>query len=157
MMPQYAVSYVKTPLFFAQSFADGYQSKKRDRFLPVHFNKLLTSEIMFLVENIMALSCMPGSRNSENCDKSSISYLSKFRKSMLAMIKSTAPALSGYWIVSCTSHTITNHDYYWTTLKGASRSLRDTFTGWYEAYSKSLTGDASFHETVLLYIRQRHQ
>ena len=55
---------------------------------------------------------------------------------MIASIKYSLPENSGYWLVSCTLHTITNHDHSWVALTGEYRTLRDTVLGWYETYTK---------------------
>lgn len=105
----------------------------------------------FIVGNIMDISCMPGSRTRDKCNQWNMAYLLKFRKSMLSTIRSSIPPLSGYWLISCTSHTITDHDFYWTSLKGKEgkgRSLSATYTGWYTSYVSSLDGKGNFQEEV---------
>jgi hypothetical protein len=99
----------------------------------------------------MDITCMPGSRSRDKCNRSNMDYLLKFRKSMLSTIRSSIPSLSGYWLISCTSHTIADHDFYWTSLRGKEgkgRSLSATYTGWYTSYANSLDGKGNFNEQV---------
>ena len=113
MMPQYSMQFISTPIFLVQSFVDLYQ-----------------------VHEVMDLQCVPGSSSGKRCRKVDFEYLRRFRSRMIASIKYSLPENSGYWLVSCTLHTITNHDHSWVALTGKYRTLRDTVLGWYETYTR---------------------
>ena len=117
LMPQYSLKFIETPLFLVQSFVDAYQ-----------------------VKEVMDLSCIPGSDKHGKCTENDYKYLKSFRSRMMTSIQDGIPNYSGYWLVSCTLHTITNHDHSWIELTGKKRTLRDTVLGWYHTYVNSTKG-----------------
>ena len=52
---------------------------------------------------------------------------------MFHSIDELLSADSGYWLVSCGYHTITNHDYAWNVTVANIRTLRETLFDWYDA------------------------
>ena len=124
-MPQYLLKFIKTPLFFAQSFVDAYQ-----------------------VTNVMGLACTPGSSENGACNKKSLKYIKKFRKHMLKSMEESRSMLTGYWFVSCPIHTIANHDFAWKYLVSDQKTLRETFLGWYGSFVNASRGEGKFHLDV---------
>ena len=125
---QYAVNYVKTPLFITNSLYDVYQ----------HYR-------------FMVLQCnpVPGATHGV-CNKNHIKYMNNYRDTMVETIEKylqTHPE-SGAWAVSCWSHPIKNHENFWDEIKaGQSKSvaatLKKTFNAWYEDEGNN-SGDSKF-------------
>ena len=93
-----------------------------------------------IVSRIMDLDCMPGSSTRGKCNSHELRYLNQFRSSMLRSLEVSASSLSAYWLVSCTLHTIAHHDSSWNLLTASSRTLKDTFLGWYSALLNTTKG-----------------
>ena len=109
-MPQYLLKYVKAPVFIAQSFIDTYQQT-----------------------NVMDIKCRAGSRSTgDKCTNKELLYIKGFKSKMIESIDNSLPENSGYWLVSCGYHTITNHDYAWNVRIAETRTLRQTLFDWYD-------------------------
>jgi len=83
---------------------------------------------------------MPGSSTRGKCNSHELRYLNQFRSSMLRSLELSTSSLSAYWLVSCTLHTIAHHDSSWNLLTASSRTLKDTFLGWYSALLNTTKG-----------------
>lgn len=111
LMPQYLLKYVMSPVFIVQSFIDTYQQT-----------------------TVMDINCRAGSRSSGNrCTKEELLYIKGFKSRMFHSIDQILPKNSGYWLVNCGYHTITNHDYAWNVTIAETRTLRETLFTWYDS------------------------
>ena len=81
MFPQYLLHFIRTPLFFSNSFADAWQ-----------------------FHNVMGLDCA-----DSGCSKEKINYINDFRSHMVHTLRSEAPEGSGWWITDCFVHTMADH------------------------------------------------
>lgn len=103
LLPQYLLSFVKTPMFFTQSYADAYQ-----------------------FPNVMALSC-----GETSCNSKAISYVNKFRHAMMHYLDSSAPKSSGYWVTGCQVHTMVDHSKWFAEGTVDGMEMRYAVYGWY--------------------------
>lgn len=91
----------------------------------------------------MDLKCNPGVDVGlkGSCAPSKLIYMNSYRNSMVQVLEKymKSHTFSGVWAISCWSHPIKNHDFFWHVAKvggrGKSRrtTLRDTFISWYNS------------------------
>jgi hypothetical protein len=123
--------HVKTPLFITNSLFDIYQ----------HYR-------------FMELQCDPTPEAEHGkCNEHKIEYMNNYRQSMVDVLNAYLDAhpTSGAWTVSCWSHPIKNHDFYWNhaTIGIAGKknkkqaTLQTIFTTWYEDLGRNRIGDRS--------------
>ena len=104
---QYAINYVKTPMFITNSLYDVYQ----------HYR-------------FMVLQCnpVPGATHGV-CNKNHITYMNNYRDTMVDTIEKYLKEHpeSGAWAVSCWIHPIKNHENFWDDIKaGESKAVAAT-------------------------------
>jgi hypothetical protein len=123
LMSQYALQFVKVPMFIVQSFIDGYQ-----------------------ISHALHVKCLV---EQTPCSKNEIKYINSLRKSMLQSVRQVLPDHSGYWITSCEAHTIAHHDTSWNTILVQSKSLKSTFLDWYSRVTEFLRSGKQFKDQGL--------
>ena len=110
--PQYALPYIQTPLFVAQTFGDSWQQGPVMR-LPCPLHECWTNESMW-----------SGGVQT---------YVAGFRQQMLHFL---LPVLNssghhGGFIAGCDEHGIAGYDGAWSKWAVANQSMAETFAAWY--------------------------
>ena len=117
LLPQYLLSFVKTPMFFTQSYADAYQ-----------------------FPNVMGLSC-----GDAKCDSAATKYVNRFREKMMHYMNSELPNNSGYWVTGCYVHTMIDHSKWHAEATVEGMEMRYAIYGWYsDTFVKKRSGKWKF-------------
>ena len=121
LFPQYLLSFVKTPMFFTQSYADAYQ-----------------------FPNVMGLSCGNG-----KCDSKANKYINSFRNKMMHYMNSELPKSSGYWVTGCYVHTMIDHSKWHAEAEVEGMEMRYAIYGWYsDTFLKKRDGKWKFVDSA---------